>query len=382
MKNKSIFNNAIVLIMVMSLCIIAGKDFLRMHKPDLIATTNPNLTEIRMLSEYSPGLKGTAADTEIYIIEGKNPGASMLILGGTHPNEIAGMLSAVTYIENAKMESGTLYVIPRANNSGYTHTAPLWGMMDIIDFQLPDGSVREFRVGTRLTNPVHQWPDPNYYNGNSGRELKHEEVAEVRNLNRNHPGDENGTLTEKVNYGISNLINTEGIDLFYDAHEAGPEFLRVNYLIAHERAMPVASMAVMNANIEGLPFAVDLSGASSFGLSHRALGDNTETFATLFETLNPVMGSRRGKMSKELVLGGFDDNYVNITNRGLLSSGELTTEGSSINQRTAYHMVMCRELMNAFTDANPDRPLVVSDMPSYGDFINKGLENILLPIQN
>ncbi|MDR7870241.1 MAG: hypothetical protein RIN55_05230 [Tissierellaceae bacterium] len=382
MNNKQISKNIIVLIVVIAICIISGRDFLRMHKPDPIATSNPNLTEIRMLSDYSPGLKGTASDTEVYIIEGENPGASMLILGGTHSNEIAGMFSAVTYIENARMEAGTLYVIPRANNSGYTHTAPLWGMMDIIDFKLPDGSVREFRVGTRLTNPIHQWPDPNYYSGNSGRELKHEEVAEVRNLNRNHPGDEHGTLTEKVNYGISNLINTEGIDLLYDAHEAGPEFLRVNYLIAHERAMPVGSMAVMNANIEGLPFAVDLSGSTSFGLSHRALGDNTKALATLFETLNPVMGSRSGKMSRELVLGGIDDNYVNITNRGLLSSGELSTEGSSINQRTAYHMVMCRELMVAFTDANPDKPLVVADMPSYDDFINNGLENILLPINN
>lgn len=249
-----------------------------------------------------------------------------------------------------------------------------------MDFKLPDGSVREFRVGSRLTNPVHQWPDPNYYDGNSGRMLKHEEVAEIRNLNRNHPGNANGTLTEKVNYGIANLIRTEKVDVTYDAHEAGPEFLRVNYLIAHDRAMPVGSMGVMNANIEGMPFAVDISGKTSYGLSHRALGDNTETLATLFETLNPAQGSRCGKMSKGLVLGGFDDNYVDITNRGLLNSGELTTEGSSINKRTAYHMVMCRELMKAFTDLNPDKPIIVSDMPSYNDFIKKGLENILLLI--
>lgn len=380
MKNKNNLMNIAIFLVVIAICIVAGNDFLRMHKLDPISSSNPYLTEIKMLSDYSPGLKGTAGDTEVYVIKGEKPGASMLILGGTHPNEIAGMFNAVTYIENAKMDAGTLYIIPRANNSGYTHTAPLWGMMDIIDFQLLDGSIREFRVGTRLTNPVHQWPDPNYYNGKSGRELKHGEIAEIRNLNRNHPGDLNGTLTEKVNYGISNLIKNENIDITYDAHEAGPEFLRVDYLIAHERAMPLASLAIMNANIEGLPFAVDISGKTSYGLSHRALGDNTDTFATLFETLNPVMGSRRGKMSRDLVLGGFDDNYVEITNRGLLSSGELTTEGSSINKRTAYHMVMCRELMTAFTEMNPGNPVIVSGMPSYDDFINKGLEGILQPI--
>lgn len=380
MKNKKVVINFAILVLVAIICLVAGNDFLRMYKPDPIAMSNSDLAEIKMLSEYSPGLKGTAADTEVYVIKGEKTGASMLILGGTHPNEIAGMLNAVTYVENAKMEAGTLYIIPRANNSGYTHTEPLWGMMDIVDFKLTDGSVREFRVGARLTNPVHQWPDPNYYKGNSGRELKHEEVAEIRNLNRNHPGNANGTLTEKVNYGIANLIRTEKVDVTYDAHEAGPEFLRVNYLIAHDRAMSLGSMGVMNANIEGLPFSVDLSGKTSYGLSHRALGDNTETLATLFETLNPVQGSCHVKMSKELVLGGFDDNYVEITNRGLLSSGEVTTEGSSINKRTAYHMVMCRELMTAFTDSNPDKPIIVSGMPSYDDFINMGLENILLPI--
>lgn len=381
MKNKEFIKNATVFVLVALLCIVAGRDFMRMHRPDAIATTNPNLTEIKMLSEYSPGLKGSAADTEVYIIKGEKPGGSMLILGGTHPNEIAGMLSAVTYVENSKVEAGTLYIIPRANNSGYTHTAPLWGMIDTFDFKLADGTTREFRVGTRLTNPVHQWPDPNYYFGNSGRELRNEEVAEIRNLNRNHPGNENGTLTEKVNYGISNLINSEKVDVIYDAHEAGPEFLRVNYLIAHERAMNLGSMAVMNANLEGLPFSVDLSGKTSYGLSHRALGDNTETLATLFETLNPAQGSRRGKMTTELLLGGFDDNYVEITNRGLLSSGELTTEGISIDKRTAYHMAMCRELIIAFAESNPNKPIIVSNMPSYDDFINKGLENILLPIK-
>ena len=120
--------------------------------------------------------------------------------------------------------------------------------MQTIDFTLLDGSIREFRVGTRLTNPVDQWPDYNYYNGASGRELKTGEVAEMRNLNRNHPGNINGTLTEKVNYGLTNLINTENIDVVYDAHEAGPLFLRVNYMIAHDRAMPLASAAMMNAN--------------------------------------------------------------------------------------------------------------------------------------
>jgi hypothetical protein len=45
-------------------------------------------------------------------------------------------------------------------------------------------------------------------------------------------------------------------------------------------------------------------------------------------------------------------------------------------------MVMSSALMNAFSESNPDKPIKVSNMPSYDDFITKGLENILKPINN
>lgn len=382
MKNKQSVINIAVLVVVALLCTITGVQYKSLQTPDPINTSNPGITEIKMLSDYSPGLKGTASDVEVYVLKGEKPGGSLLILGGTHPNEIAGMFSAVTYIENAKVTAGTVYVIPRANNSGFTHTAPLWAGMPKVDFTLSDGSVREFRVGTRLTNPVHQWPDYNYYNGASGRVLKTGEVAEMRNLNRNHPGNVNGTLTEKANYGIFNLINSEKVDIVYDAHEAGPAFLRVNYMIAHDRAMPLASSAMMNANIEGFDlFKVDLSGKTSYGLSHRALGDNTEVFATLFETNNPAQGMLRGKLTRELVLEGKNANDVEITKRGLMSSGEVTEEGNSIEQRTGYHMVAARELANAFSEMYPNKPITITGMPSYDDLIGKGLNNILKPIK-
>lgn len=382
MKNKQFIFNVAILVAVALVCTAAGIDFMRMHVPEQIVTTNPNIAETKMLSDYSPTLKGTEADTAIFVLKGEKPGGSMLILGGTHPNETAGVLSAVTYVENARVEAGTVYIIPHTNSSGFTHTAPTRGQMDICSFTLEDGSTREFRMGTRLTNPVHQWPDPNYYDGKSGRELKYGETPEIRNLNRSHPGDPNGTLTERISYGLYKLITEEKIDVTYDAHEAGPEFLRVNYMIAHERAMPVGSMAVMNANLAGLPVQIDLSGKDSFGLSHRSLGDNTDSLMTLFETLNPAMGTMHGKVTEDLVLNGISDNYVKATKMGRLSSGELTEEGSPMSKRTAFHMVMCRELAVSFSEANPDKPITITGMPSYDDYINKGIGGILLPLNS
>lgn len=382
MKNNQLIRNAAILVVAAILCTVAGMEFNAQHQIDTIYEGNPNLSEKRMLSDYSPDLKGTESDTPIYIFKGDKPGGSMLIMGGTHTNEVAAVASAMVYVENAKVEAGTLYVIPRANASAFTHTTPLLGQMGFAEFTLSDGSERSIRLGSRLSNPVHQWPDPNYYNGTSGRELRNEEVAEVRNLNRNHPGDANGTMTEKVNYGIYNLITTEKIDIAYDGHEAGPGFQRVDYLIAHDRAMAVGSSAVMNNNINGLPFAIDLSGKSSYGLSHRSLGDNTEAMMTLFETNNPVMGFNHGKITRRLVIDGIDDNYKKLTDMGFYvqGTGAVTADGAHLKQRTAYHNVMCFELTNAFTDAYPEKPIIVSGMPTYDDFMNKGLEGILKPV--
>ena len=204
--------NIVVFIVALLFAVPASVDFLKMHKNEEIAE-NPNLTEVKMLSAYAPRLKGTDLDTEVYFFDSGVEGGTFLILGGTHPNESAGMLSAVALIENIEVTEGRVIIIPRTNNSGFTHTSPLDGMQDFFTLTLSDGSERSFRVGNRLTNPVDQWPDVNYYEGTSGRTIYGTENPEVRNVNRLYYGTEDGVLTEQVCYGIYNLINEEGVDL-------------------------------------------------------------------------------------------------------------------------------------------------------------------------
>jgi hypothetical protein len=389
MKNKKLLVNIAVLVVALAIALVAGADFRKMHEPDKIYTGNPAITSVKKLSDYNNNLLNTAGDTDIYVLDSGVPGGKALIYGGTHSNETAAVMNALTYIENAVVEQGTLYVIFQANQSAFTNTLPLRAQMSHMNFTLPDGSVRSVRMGSRLANPVHQWPDPNYRLNSSGRVLKQNEIAEIRNLNRNHPGMEEGYLVEMVAYGIRNLIDTEGIDFIFDGHEASPEFLRVNYLIAHDRAMNLGSTAILNAsldammegNMEGYPFKLDLSGATSWGLSHRALGDNTATLATLFESLNPVMGFCHGKVNEELVKEGKSDNYVKITDMGLLDSGELTDAGSPIELRTAYHMEISRQLLNAMGELDPAKTVTVTGLPTFTEMVSNGLESTLKPLE-
>ena len=48
----------------------------------------PGVTAQKWLSDYHPPLKGTNFDTPIFFLDGAKKGATVLLVGGTHPREI------------------------------------------------------------------------------------------------------------------------------------------------------------------------------------------------------------------------------------------------------------------------------------------------------
>ena len=375
--------NIVVFIVALLFAVPASVDFLKMHKNEEIAE-NPNLTEVKMLSAYAPRLKGTALDTEVYFFDSGVEGGTFLILGGTHPNESAGMLSAVALIENIEVTEGRVIIIPRTNNSGFTHTSPLDGMQDFFTLTLSDGSERSFRVGNRLTNPVDQWPDVNYYEGTSGRTIYGTENPEVRNVNRLYYGTEDGVLTEQVCYGIYNLINEEGVDLTMDTHEGSPEFLyldctMVNMKRDNTKAMSIASDMALSMNFDDLDMRVEYSGVTSYGLSHRSLGDNTDSMMTLMETYNPSMGPLHGKMDDDLIINGNEPNYYEAHNDGHIYL-DVPDAGYPLIERVARHMTCIRYLSEAYSWEYPDEAITISGIPEYQEIVDGGFDLILKPL--
>lgn len=373
-KNKII--GLFFLVMALIVSGVAGMDFNKMKQKEPIVK-GPGVTEVRMLSDYSPGIKGTSSDTEIYVLEGKEAGGSTLILGGTHPNESAAYLAAVLMIENLVPEQGTVYVIPRANASAFTHNDPQEASPQRFSIDTPNGN-RWFRYGSRATNPIDQWPDPDVYiHAASGQQLS---GSETRNLNRGYPGRLDGTITEQVCYGITNLINTDKIDLTFDYHEASPEYPVINAIVAHERAIQIASDVVINMQIEGINFGLEPSPANLHGLTHRELGDYTDTLAILMETANPSQGRLRGKTDAELVLEGKDKGYVKAAELGYVYV-PFDESGHPISERVARHSEATLEFFKAFTNANPDKPIIVSSVPSYEELTSNGIGNYLLDVK-
>ena len=379
----SYIKNAIVIAVALLFAIMASVDFIAMRKAEPIAD-NPRVTEIRMLSEYCEGLEGTALDTEIYILDSGKPGGTLLVLGGTHPNETASYLAAIAMVENLKCTQGRLFIIPWTNKSGFTHTSPLDGMQDFFNIELDDGSVRKFRVGNRLTNPVDQWPDYTYYMGSSGRQLEGTEIAEIRNVDRLYYGNENGVLTEMVCAGIYNLINEEGVDLTMDMHEGSPEFLYLDCVMVNQKAdnqtaMSIAQGMALDMQFDDLDMRAEYSGVKSYGLSHRSLGDNTASMMTLMETYNPSMGPLHGKMDDDLIVNGNEPNYVQAHLDGYVYF-DVPEDGYPLVERVARHVTCITYLAQEYGAVYKDRAIAFEGLGSYSDMVSAGLGKILKPV--
>jgi len=359
---------ALVLLATITVFLIAPV-FRTMRGADVVVE-GAGVSRVAMLSDYFPPLVGTAGDTPVYVLEGDQPGGTVLVLGGTHGDEIAGVLAAVVLVENGVVEQGRLFVIPRANQSAATHSLPMEGAPQYIKFTLENGEERAFRYGSRLTNPLDQWPDPEVYvHKASGQFLA---GAEARNLNRAFPGSPRGTLTEQVAYAITQLIKKEAVDLVHDMHEASPEYPVVNALVSHQRAMPLASYAVVDLMIEGIDLQLEESPLNLRGLSHRELGDATGAYALLAETPNPAQGRLRGRTSETLVKTGIDQMYLRAADLGLLYV-PFDTSGHPVEGRVGLHLEILQSLLRSLSHLEPSKAVRLTGIPSIGMLLEEGL---------
>ncbi|RPH93981.1 succinylglutamate desuccinylase, partial [candidate division KSB1 bacterium] len=271
MRNPSSHNirGIVFLLVIAALCAIASREFLSARKDEPLYPSS-TLKTTKRLSDYFAGIRNTRADTPVYIFEGREPGGTMLVLGGTHPNEVAGFLTTYLLVENVSVSRGRLLVIPRANHSAFTTTEP--GEAQPAQFEIKTaGGMRAFRCGGRFTNPLDQWPDPEVYlHFPSGQQLS---GAETRNMNRAYPGRASGDFTERAANAITALVRAEKVDLVIDLHESSPEYPVINAIVAHERAMDMAALANLSLQSEGLNFALEPSPQNFHGLTHRELGD-------------------------------------------------------------------------------------------------------------
>jgi hypothetical protein len=351
------------------LLVFAGVSFYKSRHLKEPVVLSPGVSQVKKLSEYFTGIKGTTNDSNVYILEGEKPGGTILLLGGTHPEEPATRLTTWIFTENAVVEQGKLIVINSANRSASTVTR-LGGAYPP-DFTIPTSwGGQKFRMGDRWSNPLDQWPDPEVYiHYPSRQELAY---VDIRNLNRTFPGRPNGTLTEKTCYALIQLIRKEKVDIVIDLHEAELQYPVISTIVAHQNGLELAALASMIiSGTEGFNIGVESSPPALHGLSHREIGDHTDAISLLLEAPEPFLDATRGRTDRALLLEGKDEFVVKAGRHGLLFE-KMDENGWHIDVRVGRHCSTILQILELWSEEKPDKTVKVREVPRYTDVIEKG----------
>ena len=364
----------VVLLLAIVVSLIAGREFLSLYEREPVVP-GPGVTKVARLSDYFPKIKDTVADTDVFFLEGKQPGGTVVIFGGVHSVETAGMMTAVLLVENAVVKTGRLIIVPHSNESGFSSNEPSEGYPNRIVIKTAWGS-RWFRFGHRLTNPVHQWPDPEIYVHYPSGDLQAD--FEVRNLDRAFPGRPDGTFTEKLAYALTELVRQEHATMTLDLHEARPMNPIVNCIIAPQAAAEIAAMAVMDLGAQGIKIRLEPSPAKLRGMSHRELGEPTKTLPILMESASPALDKLHGRADQALILVGNDDFFKKADARRLLYAPPYSKDGYPLEERVGRHTTATAVLIQLLSELHPDKKVEVENIPAYKAIKEKGIGSFLL----
>ncbi len=352
------------------LLVLSGVSFYRSRRLPEPVVLGPGVTQVKRLSEYSGVVAGTPNDCNLYFLEGKKPGATIFILGGSHPEEPAGRLGAWILAENATMEQGRMIVALSASRSATTVTRPSGAYP--ADFTIPTSwGGQKFRMGDRNSNPLDQWPDPEVYIHYPSKQYL--AYMDARNLNRAWPGRPNGSLTERTTFAFMEMIRREKVDLVVDLHEAELQYPVISTIVAHEKAQELATLtSMMLTDSEGFKIGTEFSPKNLHGLSHREIGDFSDAMSVLFEAPEPFLDATRGRTDGELLLTGKDEFVVKAGKHGLLFE-KIDARGWPIDIRVGRHTSTIAQMMECWTQDHPDKQLVCSNLPRYAEVVKRGV---------
>jgi predicted deacylase len=358
----------------LGLVVWGGIPLARHRHFDVPIVKGPGVTSVVRLSEFSPGLEGTTADTLVFVLQGKEPGGKALLMGNTHANEPEGMLAALLFIENAVIEKGTVYIIPFFNNSGSRNTRPGDGYPLYFDVPTDWGS-RRFRYGNRDASPLDQWPDPDVYVHYPDRQLL--SFIDVRNTNRTWPGRPDGPLMERVTYGAMELVRREKIDVAVDVHGAETMFPVTNCIVAPEKSVKIATLASLTVKaMEGFENHVEPSPAGFRGLSHREIGDYSDAMPFLLEAPIPFLDQPTGPKTTKFLLDGKDPFLLSLAKKKKLFV-PYDEAGWPLEKRVGQHTSVILEIFRQFSKKTAARPIVLHGVPRYAEVVKNGVGRYL-----
>jgi hypothetical protein len=168
------------------------------------------------------------------------------------------------------------------------------------------------------------------------------------------------------------LIREENVSLTIDLHEAELEYPIIGTIVAHQDALNVAAMASMMLTAQEFPIGMEISPLALHGLSHREIGDYSDSTCVLLESPEPFLDRVRGVTDEALLLTGMDEFVMKAGEKGLLY-WPIDENGWSIDIRVARHVRTIEKLTELWGRFNAESAMVFSGLPSYGEMIENGI---------
>lgn len=341
--NKVLFRKILILLLFTVITVIAGIEFWQIRNLHDSFFPSDCLVKVGRLSDYNVFLKGTDCDAPVYFFDSGVEGGTLFVMSGTHPNESGAILSSYLLMENLKLEKGRVIVLPVANMSTSSTGLPGFAYPASYTIKTANGG-RSFKVGSRLSSPLDQWPDPLVFiQYPSNTKLCYEDS---RNLNRSYPGRANGRMVERVGAAIMDLIRNEHVDYAFDLHEASITYPTNNAFIVPEKTADLAFWSSMILAEEDVDFNVEISSENLRGFSHQEWGRDNETDPFLVEVPTPFIDRITGPMVDSLIVEGADEFLARMASKGF-STISYDNDGFSLDYRYGKHLSAISEVVSA-----------------------------------
>ena len=178
---------------------------------------------------------------------------------------------------------------------------------------------------------------------------------------------------ERVTYAAMEIMRKEKVDIAIDAHGAETMFPVTNCIVAPEKSVRIATMAILTVKAkEGFDSHVEPSPKGFRGLSHREIGDYSDTLPFLLEAPIPFLDQPTGPKTEKLLLDGKDPFLLSLSHQKKLFVA-YDESGWPMEKRVGQHCSVIQEIAKQYSRKNPARSIIMRNVPYYGDVVKNGV---------
>jgi len=146
-----------------------------------------------------------------------------------------------------------------------------------------------------------------------------------------------------------------------------------NCIVAPEKSMRIATMTSLTVKAkEGFDNHVEPSPSGFRGLSHREIGDYSDTLPFLLEAPIPFLDQPTGPKTEKLLLDGKDPFLLSLSKKKKLFVPYDET-GWPMAKRVGQHCSVVLEIMHQYSRKFPERAIRVRNVPRYAEVVKNGV---------